>query len=132
MEKGKLVPDAPGYKPRGKVSPDSFVNVGMTVKGSDQPAPNHHYETTTLGWQPTCDHDHEPVSAVVFDPFAGSGTTLQVARALGRNGVGLDLSLEYLQLARKRLSLDALDAWTSGGKKDGANVTDLPMFKEED
>ena len=111
---------------------------------------------TTLGWQPTCDHDHEPVSAVVFDPFSGSGTTLQVARALGRNGVGLDLSLEYLQLARTRLSLDALDAWTDGAGqsdngKDNAHknkqvpgrqthsfhearnekdVTDLPMFEE--
>lgn len=84
----------------------------------------------TLGWRPTCEHDAEPVSAVVFDPFAGSGTTLQVARALGRSGVGLDLSAEYLQLARQRLELDRLDAWAEGGKKDGKPIDDLPMFKE--
>jgi hypothetical protein len=71
----------------------------------------------------------QPKQAVVFDPFAGSGTTLQVARALGRNGVGLDLSLEYLHLARTRLSLDKLDAWGKA-KKDGKTVADLPMFKE--
>jgi DNA modification methylase len=71
-----------------------------------------------------------PEGGTVFDPFAGSGTTLQVARALGRNGVGLDLSAEYLHLARQRLSLDALDAWNNGSKKDGKAVDDLPMFKE--
>jgi DNA modification methylase len=86
------------------------------------------WKVDTLGWQPTCEHDAEPIPAIVFDPFAGSGTTLQVARALGRNGVGLDLSLEYLHLARQRLSLDALEAWGKG-KKDGATVTDLPMFE---
>ncbi len=86
-------------------------------------------DVQTLGWRPTCDHDAEPVSATVFDPFIGSGTTLQVARALGRNGIGLDLSLEYLHLARKRLSLDALDAWGKA-KKDDAVITDLPMFEE--
>ncbi len=97
---------------------------------------------TTLGWQPTCDPNNtegwacdegktsDPIPATVFDPFAGSGTTLQVARALGRHGVGLDLSAEYLQLARKRLSLDALDAWENGSKNDGKEVTDLPMFEE--
>lgn len=82
----------------------------------------------TLGWRPTCEHDADPVPATVFDPFCGSATTLQVARALGRNGVGLDLSLEYLHLARQRLELDRLDAWGKG-KKDGAVVTDLPMFE---
>ena len=73
----------------------------------------------------------DSVPATIFDPFAGSGTTLQVARALGRNGVGLDLSAEYLHLARERLSLDALDAWAEGGKKDGKAVTDLPLFGGE-
>ncbi len=86
--------------------------------------------STTLGWQPTCACvSHDPIPDTVFDPFAGSGTTLQVARQLGRNGVGLDLSLEYLHLARQRLSLDALENWGKG-KKDGAVVTDLPMFQE--
>ncbi len=93
--------------------------------------PNVPYLYKTLGWQRTCECGtfEQTVPATVFDPFAGSGTTLQVARALGRNGVGLDLSLEYLHLARKRLSLDALEAWGKA-KKDGALVTDLPMFEE--
>lgn len=41
--------------------------------------------------------------AVILDPFGGTGTTAMVARALGRHGVHLDLSLDYLRLARWRI-----------------------------
>lgn len=33
---------------------------------------------------------------VVLDPFAGSGTTVQVAQALGRQGLGIELRSDYL------------------------------------
>lgn len=33
---------------------------------------------------------------VILDPFAGSGTTVRVANRLGRVGIGLDISREYL------------------------------------
>ena len=78
------------------------------VTGSGQVA---NKKVTTLGFSPTCDHGHDPQPCVVLDPFAGSGTTGVVSRRLGRNFVGLDLSAEYLQLARQRLGLTALDAW---------------------
>ncbi|MBI5861910.1 MAG: site-specific DNA-methyltransferase [Rhodocyclales bacterium] len=35
----------------------------------------------------------------VLDPFVGSGTTLEVARSLGRNAVGIDLLPEYCAIA---------------------------------
>lgn len=41
---------------------------------------------------------------LVFDPFAGSGTTLRVAQRLGRQYFGCDLSEEYLAEARLRLA----------------------------
>jgi DNA modification methylase len=84
-------------------------------------------------WQENCyacDHEGEaypPGPAIVYDPFTGTGTTLQVARALGRVGLGTDLSLDYLQQARKRLMFDKLDEWEQG-KKDDSDLTDLPMF----
>ena len=101
--------------------------------------------TQTTGWRPTCDCcqicDHynrlhgdnpckpyEPIPCTVLDPFAGSGTTLLVARALGRHGVGLDLSSEYLQLARERLSLTALEEWEHGKKDGKGDITELPLF----
>ena len=58
--------------------------------------------SATTGWRPSCAHDAEPVPATVLDPFAGSGTTLLVAQALGRRGIGIDLSPEYLKQALER------------------------------
>ncbi len=39
----------------------------------------------------------------VLDPFAGSGTTLVVARKLGRQPLGFELSPDYVERARARL-----------------------------
>jgi site-specific DNA-methyltransferase (adenine-specific) len=50
---------------------------------------------------------------VVLDPFAGSGTTLAVAKKLGRRWIGCELSDEYVRAATARLNAiqegDALD-----------------------
>jgi DNA modification methylase len=43
-----------------------------------------------------------PPGGVVLDPFCGTGTTMLVARRLGRRSIGIDLSAEYLALARER------------------------------
>ena len=39
----------------------------------------------------------------VFDPFAGSGSTLLAAKSLNRNSVGIELYENYVLLARSRL-----------------------------
>ena len=43
-----------------------------------------------------------PKGGVVLDPFVGSGTTLKVARQLGRKAIGIDINTEYLDLCIKR------------------------------
>jgi site-specific DNA-methyltransferase (adenine-specific) len=43
--------------------------------------------------------------SVVLDPFAGSGTTLAVAKKLGRNYLGVELSEQYADGVRKRLQM---------------------------
>src|SRR3989454_4468383 len=43
------------------------------------------------------------VGETVFDPFAGSGTTLKVARELERNGIGYEIDLELKRVLRKKL-----------------------------
>ena len=45
----------------------------------------------------------------MLDPFGGSGTTMQVARFLGRQGVMMELNEEYCDLAAKRLCQGVLD-----------------------
>jgi len=45
-----------------------------------------------------------PVGGIVLDPFAGSGTTLAVAKKLGRDGIGIELNEEYAKLAEARVA----------------------------
>ena len=40
---------------------------------------------------------------LIFDPFAGSGTTLKMAKLLNRNFLGFEVSDEYIPLIKKRL-----------------------------
>lgn len=49
----------------------------------------------------------------VLDPFTGSGTTLKVARVMGRKGLGFELNSDYLPLIEKRISENwAVPPWT--------------------
>ncbi len=52
---------------------------------------------------------------LVFDPFTGSGTTLAVAKKLGRKFVGFEMSKQYAANAQKRL-----DRIKSGDELTGA------------
>ena len=86
----------------------------------------------TIGFTIACNHNHDPIPCTVLDPFCGSGTAGVVARRLGRHFVGLDLSAEYLQLARTRLGLTALDAWNAGKARVVEDSVDgLPLFDKE-
>lgn len=65
----------------------------------------HVTTTRTVGWEPTClCADNNPVSAIVCDPFAGSGNVLSVAVEQRRYAVGCDLNSDYVRLARRRIS----------------------------
>lgn len=44
------------------------------------------------------------IGEIVFDPFAGSGTTLVAARELGRKYLGFEISSEYYKAASERLA----------------------------
>lgn len=45
-----------------------------------------------------------PKGGTVLDPFCGTGTTLLAASALGRNGVGIDVSPTYAEQTKARLA----------------------------
>ena len=61
--------------------------------------------SATLGWEPTCScGESDTVPCTVLDPFAGSGTTLAVAKRLGRTSVGIEMNTMYVSLIRQRVA----------------------------
>ena len=86
-------------------------------------------ETRTIGWEPSCKcNAGEPVPCVVLDPFLGSGTTVAVARTLGRHGIGCELNPEYAELARVRIG----KAERPHTFADQRNKGDAPLFVPEE
>jgi len=45
-----------------------------------------------------------PRGGTVLDPFVGSGTTCAVAKALGRNSIGIELNPKYVAMAERRVA----------------------------
>lgn len=45
-----------------------------------------------------------PQGGIVLDPFCGTGSTVAAALKLGRKGVGIDLSPEYIKTSSQRLN----------------------------
>jgi len=63
-------------------------------------------QVETTGWQPTCSCDNEGKGrCLVLDPFAGSGTTGEVALKHGRDYLLIELNRDYEKLIRGRLGL---------------------------
>jgi site-specific DNA-methyltransferase (adenine-specific) len=42
----------------------------------------------------------------VLDPFAGSGTTMKVARSLGRNSIGIEIKKSLIPIIKKKLGFE--------------------------
>jgi DNA modification methylase len=49
---------------------------------------------------------------LVFDPFAGSGTVLALAKQMNRNSIGIDINKKYKKLFEEEVLLGAKDYWS--------------------
>lgn len=69
-----------------------------------EPYPEAHFATFPTELVKPCILAGCPEGGIVLDPFAGSGTTLLVARELGCYGLGIELNPEYIEMAHRRLA----------------------------
>ncbi len=58
-------------------------------------------------WAPICSCREALVACTVLDPFCGSGTVGVVALRHRREFVGIELSPEYVEMAKGRIEGDA-------------------------
>ncbi len=75
----------------------------MTVEKQDRDKFNCHLTPKPLK---LCEHLIRLFSAegqTVLDPFVGSGTTCLAALRTARNGIGIDINPDYIEIARERL-----------------------------
>ena len=71
---------------------------------STQPFDGSHFATFPIRLIEPCVLAGCPSGGIVLDPFFGSGTTGLAARKHNRNYIGIEINLEYVELANKRLS----------------------------
>lgn len=75
-----------------------------------------------------------PLGGLILDPFMGSGTTALIARKLGRDFWGCDLSPEYVKMARTRLAnsdpYQPTLVYDEYG--DETELQQMPLFTDED
>jgi DNA modification methylase len=102
--------DADGSKRKGRLiamqtrftmptKPMQSVFDCPTGKDKNHPAvfPEKLAEDHILSWSNEWD--------TILDPFAGSGTTLKMAKKNNRNYIGIEISSEYIDIINKRLTL---------------------------
>ena len=103
VEKGEPVLQAWSAKGAGQY--DIETGEMRRTSREDGSTLKHVVPTVTVGWERGCDCETDQVvPCTVLDPFAGAGTTLAVAKELGRYGVGCELNPEYAKLIEKRLA----------------------------
>lgn len=69
----------------------------------------------------------------ILDPFAGAGSTLVAAKDLGKNGIGIELSQKFFDIAHQRCEQKSLlDEDKGSAKIYHADALDLLNYVEED
>jgi DNA modification methylase len=99
------------YNPRG-VAPDNVWSIPIPVQGSwyskmprhDCPFPPDLVRRALLLSSEAND--------IIFDPFAGSGTALAVAEAMGRRALGIELNPDFVDAYHQKMYPNILKEWS--------------------
>lgn len=86
------------YNPKGTMPGDVWDIIPEDSQQRKKHFAPYPEELCVIPIKSTC-----PCDGVVLDPFSGTGTTMKVAFQLGRKSIGIDLSNEYIKLAKERI-----------------------------
>ena len=104
---GKYHSDGTGLRPHSGLTANyEFANKRSVWTVATKPYKGAHFATFPADLIRPCILAGCPENGIVLDPFAGSGTTLQVAQELNRNAVGIELNAGYEDLIRKRIQAE--------------------------
>lgn len=92
-----------GEKTEGQNNHEKGKNPGDVWTINTKPFPEAHFavypeELCEKPIKSSC-----PKKGIVLDPFAGSGTTLLIAKKLQRKYLGIELNKKYIKIAKKRI-----------------------------
>jgi DNA modification methylase len=112
-EKAKMRAEGTGVYPPNRKDSDGVgaPTIGRNIRTvweiATTPYPGAHFATFPPELARRCILAGCPPGGIVLDPFVGSGTTVMVARQLGREGIGLDINSKYLdEQAAQRIKTD--------------------------
>ncbi len=86
------------YHPKGAKPSDIWEIIPEDTHGREAHYAAYPEALCEIPIQATC-----PPDGLVLDPFLGTGTTLVVAKRLGRRALGIDISKEYAAIAEARI-----------------------------
>jgi hypothetical protein len=82
----------------------SLEHLGNTPANYREPIKNNHPTVKPLKlMEYLCILTKTPTGGIVFDPFAGSGTTLMAAKKTNRDFIGIEKEKEYVEIAKARI-----------------------------
>lgn len=94
-------PQSKAFHPLGK-NPGSLICLPAFKNGKDHPA-SYPPQLCEIPIRTSC-----PPEGIVMDPFAGSGSSLIMAKNLGRKFIGIELNEEYAKQASRRLGCEIM------------------------
>lgn len=107
-KEGKRPPVTSEIKESSAISHEEFTNWAQNSIWEFQPASakqEGHPAPFPEELPHRCIRLYSFVGDTVLDPFAGSGTTMAVARKLGRNSIGYEINPDYEPLIRRKLGI---------------------------
>lgn len=99
----KLTGHSGNYDQNGNLIGGGYANKRSVWTVTTQPFKEAHFATFPMDLIRPCILAGSRAGDIVLDPFAGAGTTLVLAKKLGRKVIGIELNEEYCEMIVRRI-----------------------------